>query len=855
VDEDEEIKTQRQAISDTLEEMRQYDAESREDPFHVALKQKFPYMANQPPFANQSPPLRPSPPEYDFPDESQYAVDETGDATPYIESANSIVESEAPRIQAFAKLEFDDGQFYMTTYAVELGRDVRAARVAMARDMEASHRSGSIHNGPNSSGGNASQNANRVKPSGSGVVASVVSEKAGIIGIDPEPQPKRRKKSKMSNTKSKSTSSSSQLVQRRNGSTADRGPGTYQTLAMQSLYDQPQPVHAENLMPSPDEVPLIPIHPPAEVEEGSAAFRGISRKHVRIAFNFQKHLFEVEIKGRNGAFVDDQHYAPGTVKSLKSGSYIQIGGVGVRFWLPDVAVGETGAEESEAEASQTTVESQSQDGDSDDVRVQQDSMDEEVDEVQESVEDIPQPGKGKGKSRQKSQPKPHPEQAPLPPPAMPPKKRGPGRPPKDGISSKREKAEQARAAKLAAKKEANGGLTPPPSGKIKLGRARSESNPTEKPEKRKYTKRKKSEMDANGNEEDEVEIEEAPKVKESAPKRERSPSPDYGKESDYTPEQLQKPKESYQYLVYDLLKETPPHQMDLKDIYRGLKKKFPYYVFKVDTPGWQSSVRHNLNQIPVFKKVEKAGKGWLWGIDENMSLPSDRKRRASPPPPLPPPPQSYPNQGPQLLRYPPGPMAPPPLPHQQPLGNGFIPPLAAPPTSSYTSPYQSPYAPPPPPPPPTPPQPPQDHLYIPSNTNNMSQPPQSSPPKARLPPTPAPPIWTTVSHIPESMAAKIKDFRSRISREPGQDITIDSAIDRALGFKKGGEEYMDQAETDLVRITKGLLVAFGWKPEMAEINRGVKRGREDDDREGHEEDTKGNAGEKGQDDDAEEKDE
>ncbi|KAI5295281.1 hypothetical protein KEM55_006254, partial [Ascosphaera atra] len=38
-----------------------------------------------------------------------------------------------PRIQAFAKLEFDDGHFYVNTYSLILGRDVRAARAALQR--------------------------------------------------------------------------------------------------------------------------------------------------------------------------------------------------------------------------------------------------------------------------------------------------------------------------------------------------------------------------------------------------------------------------------------------------------------------------------------------------------------------------------------------------------------------------------------------------------------------------------------------------------------------------------------------------------------------------------------------------
>ena len=45
--------------------------------------------------------------------------------------------SEHGPIQAFALLEFDDGQFYMNTYAVYLGRDMVAQKMALLRELEA----------------------------------------------------------------------------------------------------------------------------------------------------------------------------------------------------------------------------------------------------------------------------------------------------------------------------------------------------------------------------------------------------------------------------------------------------------------------------------------------------------------------------------------------------------------------------------------------------------------------------------------------------------------------------------------------------------------------------------------------
>lgn len=70
------------------------------------------------------------------------------------EGAGSVAGSE-PRIQAFAKLEFDDGHFYCNTYSFILGRDVRAARAAHQREFQARQvvRSSGAKS---SSGGNAS---------------------------------------------------------------------------------------------------------------------------------------------------------------------------------------------------------------------------------------------------------------------------------------------------------------------------------------------------------------------------------------------------------------------------------------------------------------------------------------------------------------------------------------------------------------------------------------------------------------------------------------------------------------------------------------------------------------------------
>ncbi|OOF96611.1 hypothetical protein ASPCADRAFT_206794, partial [Aspergillus carbonarius ITEM 5010] len=205
----------------------------------------------------------------------------------------SVAGSE-PRIQAFAKLEFDDGHFYCNTYSFILGRDVRAARAAHQREIQV-RQAMRTSRAKSSSGGNTSHTPNRVKHEGSGILGSVVSDRGGIMGFDPDipphlPHHLSRRSSVSSHAESGAPlhATPAQLQ-----STTD-----YNALAMQSLNEgngDAKPVDALALLPSPDACPTIPIHPPATVDGSAAGHRGISRKHVKIAYNFDRNLFEMEV--------------------------------------------------------------------------------------------------------------------------------------------------------------------------------------------------------------------------------------------------------------------------------------------------------------------------------------------------------------------------------------------------------------------------------------------------------------------------------------------------------------------------------------------------------------------------------
>ncbi|OKL59201.1 hypothetical protein UA08_05587 [Talaromyces atroroseus] len=698
----------------------------------------------------------------------------------YNDMAASIAGSE-PRIQAFAKLEFDDGHFYVNTYSFILGRDVRAARAAFQREMQVRQAMGRQYKNKSSSGGNTSHTPIRVKRDGSAYVGSV------------------------------------------------------------SLYDgngngngDAKPVDMLALLPSPDACPTIPIHPPATADGSSAGHKGISRKHVKIAYNFDKSFFEMEVMGRNGAFIGADWLAPGQLRPLHSGDYIQIGGVRIRFLLPDVPIGETGADRLEDTLmgeDGTALAGEAAEDITGDVDAADDSDIDSQEGTDKRVTKLILKTKAPSDSANADVSIDGNPETPQP------KRRGPGRPPKDGIMSKRERAEIAREQKLAAKREANGGVTPPPANRIKPPPKPRKEDSVEEPatpkpvEKKKFVKRKQPDgsiidvpiESIEGGEqlppEQVVEYPKPPPPKKRKPSR--SPSPDYPPESSYTQEQLAKPPYNYAVLIFDALTESQT-PMTLKQIYRALKLKYPYFRFKCETEGWTSSVRHNLNgNRQLFEHAERDGKGWSWQLRAGASVEKEKKRRPSPPPPsthiphqpphqhyMPPPSHSYSNQGLQTQQFqfsahpsdpfnaprppqpnpyqrPPAPPAPPAPPIQSslpaPFRNTNLPPaLTQQGPSNYVSPYPCAL------PPeiiqlqqanrPPPPQPTMEHQRQP---DAVPPPQQHQPPQSQLQPQPQPhppqqqqphqqtqPNQSHQQHPPPSFASYSPPVNNQIQQYP-----------------------------------------------------------------------------------------
>ncbi|KAF1836514.1 hypothetical protein BDW02DRAFT_646062 [Decorospora gaudefroyi] len=279
------------------------------------------------------------------------------------------------------------------------------------------------------------------------------------------------------------------------------------------------------------------------------------------------------------------------------------------------------------------------------------------------------------------------------------KRKGPGRPPKDGIMSKRQRSQLIKQAKDIERARA-AGIDP---ADIPI--------PTIKP---KPAKRKESNA-ADGEDDGVMETTEqgdgsmSGLQKLAKPIRPpRTPSPEMRIE-DYTEEQLQRPTANYVVLIHEAISSAPTGQMNLQSIYTYIERKYPWYKFKTTTSGWQSSVRHNLGQHDAFMKGDKEGKGYLWRINPEVSIEKERrKRQVSPPLNHAPRSQYYqPSNGYQAYPQPgypyhPGmphgmPPAPPRLPPS--LAQPRLPPSmarsegnAAAPTASQGAPHPSPYA-------------------------------------------------------------------------------------------------------------------------------------------------------------------
>jgi len=554
--------------------------------------------------------------------------------------------------EAFARLEFADGIFYLNTYQCELGRDQHAYRDALKRDREAKEAAEHAQTQPKSSSGKASQRSHQLKTAESQVQGSVVSEAGGFAGVDDRPTETYGGNGNGQAGKSQDSQPSDTSVVRPLEvlHKPQLAPYDYQNSAFyQSTSalpvpeddivedEQPAPVTADH-MPDPHSCPLIPIHstlqPDQSVQSELDALKAISRRHVKVYWSYDDSAFYMDILGRNGAFLEKQWYGRGESLRLYSGATIQISAVQFTFRLPNVQNDNSAADEDSEILSEDGIEMASND----------------IADGMESGTPL------KLKLKLNTNGEAANAQATIQNGEA--KRRGPGRPPKNGIMSQREMKERERAEKEAKARAVNGETTPPvlqrkPS-KTQLPKPEPLTD-VPKQEKRKYTKRKREDGEEDVlpsiEGEEETPAAETP-VPQPAPKRARtkSVSPPYKPLEECTPEDLARPPHNYAVLLYMVLQETG--EITLRQIYKQMQSRWPYFKYVVDSDGWTSSVRHNLNQEvgKLFERGRKEGKGFTWLPKPNaMEEYQAQKNKRSNAPPAP-----KPRPTPQRPGFPPG---------------------------------------------------------------------------------------------------------------------------------------------------------------------------------------------------------
>ncbi|KAI1091328.1 hypothetical protein F5B19DRAFT_483986 [Rostrohypoxylon terebratum] len=546
--------------------------------------------------------------------------------------------SASQKLESFARIEFADSVFQMTTYAVIIGRDQRAMDQAR-RDQkkELNYKRKVEENAKNGLPPPTPLNFDRGKFS-----KSYVSEEGGMLGPesdgeDNEQPAKKRRPSSAHRSQNGDDDAQSDHV-KSNRQYVSHTPGA-------------AAVDLGTLQPSPAHIPFVGIHSPGP--DIASKTRGISRQHLKVEFNEKRGVFEAVALHKNGFFCDDTHYGLDDPVTLRSGDRLQIKDVEFRFVINGVQPGKTGGEEFHEEETSSkrmsiggkemsfdfehsdhenfrdtseelsdlenvpTPPAVSDEGEGD--REEDREEDQEAAEAQSDDADEPMVDMVESSEIQDIA---HPQ---FMTPEIP-KRRGPGRPPKDGIMSKRERRLLKKQMQETSKKTLPQMPLEAQSEKIKRPVGRPRKNPLpeegEKQEKRKYNKRKPKEEGEEGSD-----AERRAREKKEKKVRPKSPPLELRKE-DFTEEQLQKPTKNYGVLIDEALTNGPPDGLTLKQIYKRIMSKYPWFYFSAETKGWESSVRHNLIGNEAFKKAEGTG---LWSRVPGVELDAGKKRKPTSP--------------------------------------------------------------------------------------------------------------------------------------------------------------------------------------------------------------------------------
>ncbi|KAI1814168.1 hypothetical protein GGS20DRAFT_577029 [Poronia punctata] len=564
----------------------------------------------------------------------------TQDSDVHLEPSSA---SGSQKLESFAKIEFADSTFQMTTYTVIIGRDQQAMNQARADEKrEASYRR------------KCEENERIGLPPPTPIMhdrgkfsKSYVSEEGGMLGpehSDGEQDNRPAKRRRLSSA-----------VQSLAGD--DNASGDHVQSNRQYVSHTPgaAAVDLDALQTSPEHIPFIGIHSPGP--DIASKTRGISRQHLKIQFNKARGVFEGIALHKNGFFCEDVLYGLDKPATLKSGDRLQIKDVEFFFVINGVQIGMTGGEDEDvASTKRMSVGGKeiSLDFEHSDHENFRDTSEELSD-----VENIPTPTiepqpdleaepeaeeQAQAQAQVQAQPETQPqaqeeerqstdrqmsvgEENPFAdltraelemlqdlPPDFPlpegiPRRRGPGRPPKDGIMSKRERRLLKKQLQETCKK-----TLPQESQEEKIKRpvGRPRKNPVAEDgerEKRKYNKRKREDGEEGSD------TEKRTKEKKDKKVRPKSPPLDLRIE-DYTTEQLQKPTKNYGVLIDEALTNGPPDGLTLKQIYKRITARYPWFYFSAETKGWESS------------KDEETG---LWSRVPGVELDAGKKRKASSP--------------------------------------------------------------------------------------------------------------------------------------------------------------------------------------------------------------------------------
>ncbi|KAI1425711.1 hypothetical protein F5Y12DRAFT_784487 [Xylaria sp. FL1777] len=480
-------------------------------------------------------------------------------------SAEPASTNGSQKLESFARIEFADSTFQMTTYAVIIGRDKQAMEQARADERrEAAYRRKCEENERNGLPPPTPIMYDRGKFS-----KSYVSEEGGMLGPEHsdgenvKPVKKRRPSSAVQSVAGDDNASGNHVQSNRQYVSHTTGAAAH--------------------------IPFIGIHSPGP--DIASKTRGISRQHLKIQFNKKRGIFEGIALHKNGFFCEDVLYGLDQPATLRSGDRLQIKDVEFFFVINGVQIGikrmSVGGKEMSLDFEHSDHENFR------DTTVESERVSASL------LASVAEPGPG----QEVTGAQPIADMlGELPPEfATPdiPKRRGPGRPPKDGIMSKRERRLLKKQMQETSKKTIP---QDPQEEKIKRPVGRPRKNPLtddgDRPEKRKYNKKKREDGEEG-----------------SDKFRPKSPPLDLRIE-DYTAEQLQKPTKNYGVLIDEALTNGPPDGLTLKQIYKRITARYPWFFFRSETKGWESS------------KDEETG---LWSRVPGVELDAGKKRKATSP--------------------------------------------------------------------------------------------------------------------------------------------------------------------------------------------------------------------------------